>query len=113
MTCKPAAVEPRSWLSRLGRTLVAVLAVFLGAAWALVGPLLALATDEVPASDYEGFNTMVHGLFIVMLLPVLPIASFLIYGFTVDREKPVWRPLLLSQLPSAAIAGLVYAVLRT
>lgn len=94
-----------TWAVRLGRAFVALFAGGLGLVWAVAAPAVDLMTDGVPREQYEGVNTIFHAVVMLGLMVLLPAISWVTYMFVVDPERPPWRALALSQLPSLAIAG--------
>jgi hypothetical protein len=96
------------WGTQILNSAVALVTGLLGVVWAWAGPLAALATDEVPASQYEGYNTVGHTLSALHLMVVLPLLAWAVYFFLRRAHRPPWMAMAISQAPCLIVATLAF-----
>jgi hypothetical protein len=83
----------------------------LACAWAWAPSLVTLATDGIPASEYEGYNNIGYVMLAVLLMVVLVVAAAAVYVMALSSGRPLWQAFLLSQLPGLLVASAATALL--
>jgi hypothetical protein len=88
-----------------------VLVGLVAIAWAWAPSIIALATDGIPAEEYEGYNTSGYVLLALMLTVVLPLVSVAVYATTLMAGRPARTALIRSQMPCSLVAAAAFALL--